>query len=128
MKNTTIFLPFGGAAQWNVPEILLHIMCVTIDGVFGLVIGFIDHLYARLGTTGNYSVIDNHHNSQITTAPAKHFPVCCVFTSRSMVTDSISGDSSASAFKTSMVAPFQLPRFFTACHIEVTWLPELSSL
>jgi hypothetical protein len=36
------------------------------------------------------------HNSQITTAPAKAFPACCVFTSRSLVTASNSGDSSAS--------------------------------
>jgi hypothetical protein len=36
------------------------------------------------------------HNSQITTAPAKLSPACCVFTSRSLATASNSGDSSAS--------------------------------
>jgi hypothetical protein len=36
------------------------------------------------------------HNSQITTAPAKPFPVCCVFASRSLTTASNSGYSSAS--------------------------------
>jgi hypothetical protein len=61
---------------------------VTIDGGFGLDIGFIDHLYTRLGTTSNYSATANLHNSQITSAPAKPFPACCVFTSRSLVTAS----------------------------------------
>jgi hypothetical protein len=38
---------------------------------YGLDIGFIDHLYATLGTTSNYSANANLHNSQITTAPTK---------------------------------------------------------
>jgi hypothetical protein len=62
---------------------------------FGLVIGLIDHLYTHLGTTSNYSAIANLHNSQITTVLAKSFPACSVFTSRSLVTASNSGDSSA---------------------------------
>jgi hypothetical protein len=37
-------------------------------------IGFIDHLYAWLGSTTNYSAIDNLHTLKITTAPAKSFP------------------------------------------------------
>jgi hypothetical protein len=41
---------------------------------FGLDILFIDHLHTHLGTTSSYSAIANHHNSQITTAPAKPFP------------------------------------------------------
>jgi hypothetical protein len=69
---------------------------------FELDIGFIDHLYTRLGTTRNYSVTANLYNSQITTAPAKHFPACYVFTSRSLVTASNSGDSSVSALKSSL--------------------------
>jgi hypothetical protein len=48
--------------------------------------GVVDHLYSRLGTTSNYSATDNLHNLQITTAPAKHFPAYCVFTSRSLAT------------------------------------------
>jgi hypothetical protein len=74
---------------------------VTLDGV-GLDIALIDHLYTRLESTGYYSVIANLHNSQITTAPAKRFPVCCVFTSRVLATASNSGDSSASALKSSL--------------------------
>jgi hypothetical protein len=58
--------------------------------------GFIDHLYTRLGTTSNYSATSYLHNSQITTAPAKPFPACCVIISRSLATASNSGDSSAS--------------------------------
>jgi hypothetical protein len=71
-------------------------MCVTIDGVW---IG--EWIYwllipRRFGTTSNYSTAANLHNSKITTAPAKFFPACCVFTSRSLATDSNSRDSSAS--------------------------------
>jgi hypothetical protein len=40
---------------------------------FGLVNGFIDHLYTRLGTTSNYGAIANLHNSQITIGPVKPF-------------------------------------------------------
>jgi hypothetical protein len=42
----------------------------------GLVNGFTDHLYTRLGTTSNYSATANLHNSQITTASAKPLPPC----------------------------------------------------
>jgi hypothetical protein len=40
---------------------------------FGLEIGFIDHLYTGLGTTGNYTATANLHNLPITAAPAKLF-------------------------------------------------------
>jgi hypothetical protein len=59
--------------------------------------GFTDHLYTQLGTTSNYSAIANLHTSQITAATTKSSPACYVFTSRSLVTASNSGDSSASA-------------------------------
>jgi hypothetical protein len=39
----------------------------------GLVNVFIDHLYIRHVSTGNYSATDSLHNSQITTAPATFF-------------------------------------------------------
>jgi hypothetical protein len=42
---------------------------------FGLVNGFIDHLYTRLLITSNYSATANLHNSQITAAITKPFPV-----------------------------------------------------
>jgi hypothetical protein len=60
------------------------------------IIGFIDHLYALLGATSNYSATADLHSLQFTTAPAKSFSACCVFHSRSLVTASNSGDSSAS--------------------------------
>jgi hypothetical protein len=45
---------------------------------YGLDIGFIDHRSTQL----NYSAIDNLHNLQITTAPAKPFSsLLCVFPS-----------------------------------------------
>jgi hypothetical protein len=62
----------------------------------GLVNGFIDHLYTRLVITSNYSATINIHNSQITTALAKHFAACCLFTSRSLETASNSAGTSTS--------------------------------
>jgi hypothetical protein len=52
---------------------------------FGLVNGFIDHLYTRLGITSNYSVTADLHNSQITTAPTRPQSFI-VFPSRCLVT------------------------------------------
>jgi hypothetical protein len=60
------------------------------------VIGFTDHLHATLWTTSNYGASANLRKSQITTAPAKHFPACWVFISLSLTTASISADSSIS--------------------------------
>jgi hypothetical protein len=59
--------------------------------------GFIDHLYIRLGTTSNYSVTANLHNLQMTTAQAKssRFALISIF----LVTDLNNGDSSASMVK-----------------------------
>jgi hypothetical protein len=74
---------------------------------FGLEIGFIDHFTTRLVTTSNYSSSADLHTLQITIAYAKSFPACCVFTSRSLVTASNSGDSSAFAF-TSLIAGSEL--------------------
>jgi hypothetical protein len=41
--------------------------------VYGLVNGFIDHLYTPLRTTSNYSAIAKLYILQITSAPAKPF-------------------------------------------------------
>jgi hypothetical protein len=49
-----------------------------------------------LRTTSNYSASTNLHNSQITTAPVKPFPACCVFINCSLSMASNSRDSSAS--------------------------------
>jgi hypothetical protein len=58
---------------------------------------FIDNSQTRHGTSiSNYSAIANLCNSQITTAPAKHFPAYFVFTSRSLATASDNRNSSAS--------------------------------
>jgi hypothetical protein len=48
--------------------------------------GFTDRLYTQPETISNYSSIANLHTLQITRAPAKPFPACCVFTSRSLAT------------------------------------------
>jgi hypothetical protein len=69
---------------------------------FGLDIGFIDYLYTQLVSTSIYSPTLNLHTSKITTAPAKPFPACRVFTSRYPLTASNSGDSSASDLKSSL--------------------------
>jgi hypothetical protein len=71
-------------------------ICLLVMCRSEMIKGFTDHLYTRLRTTTNYSVSANLHNSQITPAPAKPFPACCVFTSRSLVTAFNSVDSSAS--------------------------------
>jgi hypothetical protein len=76
-------------------------MCDCRRG-FGLDIGFIDHLYTRLGTIINYSATDNLHTLQITTANAMSFPACCVFTSHSLVNASNTGDTTSSALRSSL--------------------------
>jgi hypothetical protein len=60
-------------------------------------IELIDPLYTPLGIASNYSATFNLHNSQITKAPDKHFPVCYAFTSPFLATASSSGNFSASA-------------------------------
>jgi hypothetical protein len=72
---------------------------VSIDGVSDYILNLFACFTTQLGNTSNYSVIANIHNLQITTAPAKSFPACYAFTSRSLVTASSSGDSSSSALK-----------------------------
>jgi hypothetical protein len=64
---------------------------MTVDR-FGLDIGFIDHL--QIVNTSNYNTITNFHTLQITTAHAV-FSVCYVFTGRSLIMPSNSGDPSA---------------------------------
>jgi hypothetical protein len=59
------------------------------------------HLHKPLGTTSNYSAIANLDTLQITTARAKSSQ--SAFTSRFLVTDLNSGDSSASVL-TSLVS------------------------
>jgi hypothetical protein len=60
-------------------ETYCHVYGCDYRPPFGLVDGFIDHLYTRLGNTSKYSASANLQNSQITKAPAKFvFPVCCV--------------------------------------------------
>jgi hypothetical protein len=74
-------------------SIILSRVWVTTDGV-----RICERIYWLLihRTTSNYSATASLHNSQITTAPAKPFLACCVFTSCSLATASNSGDSSAS--------------------------------
>jgi hypothetical protein len=49
-------------------------------------------------TASNYSAIANSHTLQFTTARTKIFSVCCVFTSRRLVTASNAVASLASVF------------------------------
>jgi hypothetical protein len=64
---------------------------VTIDWILGLL--------TPLRTIGNHSAITKLHTLQIITAPAKPFPACCVFNSRSLATTSNSGGFSVSALR-----------------------------
>jgi hypothetical protein len=63
---------------------------------YGLVNRFTDHVNTRLVITSNYSATANLHTSQITAANTKCSPARSVFTSRSLVKDGNSKDSSAS--------------------------------
>jgi hypothetical protein len=90
--------------------------------------GFIDHLHTQLGTISNCSAIVNLHTLQITTAHAKSFRACCVFTSRSLITASNSGDSLSSALNSSLNGSTLPTDSFLHRLTELTWLPQLSSL
>jgi hypothetical protein len=81
------------------------VMCISdCRQGFGLEIGFSHHLTTQLVTTitSNYSAFANLHTLQITTAPAKFSPACCVLISRSLITASNSGNSSACALRCSL--------------------------
>jgi hypothetical protein len=69
---------------------------VTVDGVFGLEIAFIEHFNKFLVTTLNYSVIADLHNLQIITAHVKSLQ--SAVTSCFLVTDFNNGDSSTSNY------------------------------
>jgi hypothetical protein len=86
-------------------------MCVTIDGVW-INDWFIDSIYKRLVITSNYGATTNLNSSQITTAPAKPFPACCVFTSLFLATASNSWNSSASR---AQVFPSPTPELSLNC-------------
>jgi hypothetical protein len=75
-------------------------MCGSRRG-FGLDIDCIGLLYTQLGDTSNYGATANLNTLQITTARDKSLPACCIFTSRSLVTPSNSGDSPPNALKPS---------------------------
>jgi hypothetical protein len=62
---------------------------------FELVAGFIDHFYTQPVTTSNYSAIAISTTHKSTQHPLSFFQPA-VFTSRSLATDSNTGDSSAS--------------------------------
>jgi hypothetical protein len=70
-------------------------------------------------TTINYSANADFHTLQITTAQAKSFPVCCVFTSRSLVNATNGADSSASV----LTAPTE-----PSLHNSLTILSQLTLL
>jgi hypothetical protein len=79
----------------SISRMILSSVWVTIDGVW---IGELIY-WPLTHTARNYKQLKCHtnlHNSQVTTAPAKLFPACRVFTSPSLATASKSGDSSAS--------------------------------
>jgi hypothetical protein len=73
-------------------------------------IGFIGRFKTRLVTTLNYSAIVDLHILQITTAHAKSFPACSVFTSSCLVTASNSGESSSASTFASLPSSYQVHR------------------
>jgi hypothetical protein len=72
-----------------------------IDWIFDI----LTHLYIPLRITSNYGIIANLHTLQLTTVSAKNLPVCNSFNSRSLVTASNSGDSSASHAQVLLLQP-----------------------
>jgi hypothetical protein len=87
---------------------------------FGLVNGFVDHLYTWLVSTSKYSATTDLRNSQITTAPAKPFSACSIFTSHSLATASNSGDPSASGAKVLSLQPFVQNSLNWLCPLLIT--------
>jgi hypothetical protein len=73
---------------------------VTLDGV--LDVGFIGHFNTQLVITFNYGAIANFHNLQFTTAYAKSFKACSVFTRRFLATASDNCYYSSSVLKSSL--------------------------
>jgi hypothetical protein len=70
---------------FNCPVKYCPDLCVWLQTGYGLVNGFIDHLYTRLGITAS-SLISTFHKSP--QHPLIRSPVCCVFNSRSVATAS----------------------------------------
>jgi hypothetical protein len=89
-------------------------------------IGFIYHLYTPLGTTCNYSAIDNLHKSQITTATVKPSSACWLFNSCSLATASNNGGSSAS--RAHVVTVRRISCNWTLSTVNSTTAPSLLSL
>jgi hypothetical protein len=82
-----------GLQVWRIAVNILSCARVTVDGVFALVIGFIEH--SQIITTSNYSAIANSYTLQFTTACTKPSqPV--VFTSLCLVAASNAIDPSTS--------------------------------
>jgi hypothetical protein len=79
--------------------IILSRVCVWLQAGFGLEMGFIDHI--QVVTTSNHNTIAFFNILEITTAHANSFQ-SAVFTSRSLVTDSNSGDTSTAPTKSSL--------------------------
>jgi hypothetical protein len=81
---------------------------------FGLVIGFIDHLYTKLRTMSSYSTTTNLHNVQIT-APTKHFSILLCF----LQPFPGNGFWQWRFFSFMLSGPL-----FTASHAELNWTPN----
>jgi hypothetical protein len=65
---------------------------------FRLIIRFIEHLCTQFVTTSNCSAITNSHTLKFATVHNYVFSVCCVFTSRCLVTASNGGRSPSAGF------------------------------
>jgi hypothetical protein len=64
--------------------------------------------------TSNYNAVANLHTLQITTAPAKPFPVCCVFNSGSLAT--ASNTASRAHILLSQLPLHSPTNYFTSLH------------
>jgi hypothetical protein len=75
---------------------------VTVDAVFGLDAGFIDHVNTQIVIALHYSAIADFQTLEFSREHAKSFPAFNVFTRRFLVAASINGYFSAFGFKSSL--------------------------
>jgi hypothetical protein len=72
-QNVNRFVRLEVWQPWLRILLNFHHLCVCVCRRYGLINGFIDHLYPSLGTISNYSAVVNLDTLQITTASTEPF-------------------------------------------------------
>jgi hypothetical protein len=124
--HTWLYLFFGSSPQYFAPRkneynyvvngswfILSRFICVTTDGVWiDEWIYWLLYIYTSLGTTTKAPLLIStfHWSPQ---HPLSLFPACCVFNSRSLVTDSNSGNFSTPALMSLLSGEYPATEFLS---------------